>query len=147
MSYPCIWDFAGFNMRLQDVTHETLALVLKCASACRLVLPRRFEDVPLWIPEPNEASGGLPYRAGAANLDASILKWILFNRPRGEAALSANETRRLPHRGGRGASVLVWSWTCRRRCSSSSRTSFYQQLVFLCISSPSIRRTARFGGL
>ncbi|KAL8449335.1 hypothetical protein Emed_003216 [Eimeria media] len=84
-----------------DVKHSTLALVLKCASACRLVLPRRFEDVPSWIPEPDESTGGLPYRAGAAFVDSAVLKWVLLNRPRGDAPYSSSESKRLNPRGNR----------------------------------------------
>ncbi|KAL8454416.1 hypothetical protein Emag_001443 [Eimeria magna] len=94
-----------------DVKHATLALVLKCASACRLVLPRRFEDVPSWIPEPDESTGGLPYRAGAGFVDSAVLKWVLLNRPRGDVPYSSSESKRLHPRAhrdvrGKGGSVV-----------------------------------------
>ncbi|KAL8434765.1 hypothetical protein ACSSS7_002902 [Eimeria intestinalis] len=90
-----------------DVKHSTLALVLKCASACRLVLPRRFEDVPSWIPEPDESTGGLPYRAGAAFVNSAVLKWVLLNRLRGDALHSSSEPKRLHPRAYREAQSPV----------------------------------------
>ncbi|KAL8270426.1 hypothetical protein Esti_005655 [Eimeria stiedai] len=92
-----------------DVKHATLALVLKCASACRLVLPRRFEDVPSWIPEPDESTGGLPYRAGAAFVDPKVLKWVLLNRARGDVPNSSNDSKRLHPRANRDARGKVGS--------------------------------------
>ena len=59
---------------------ETLELVLQFAAACRLVLPRRFEGLPSFIEEPDEASGGLPYRAGAAALSVQVLSYVLAAR-------------------------------------------------------------------
>ncbi|KAL8428551.1 hypothetical protein Efla_003322 [Eimeria flavescens] len=98
-----------------DVKHSTLALVLKCASACRLVLPRRFEDVPAWIPEPDESTGGLPYRAGAKALAPAVLRWVLLNRPRNDMAYSCSEAKRVHPRANRdvrgkvGASAFEFS--------------------------------------
>lgn len=54
-----------------------MALVLKYAVACRIVLPRRFEEVPLFIPEPDGTTGGHCYRGGARTLEPHVLEWIL----------------------------------------------------------------------
>lgn len=113
---------------MQDVQRSTLALVLQCASACRLVLPRRFEDVPLWIPEPDESTGGLPYRGGATFLEPAVLNWILLNRPKGELVFNSNDSRRLHPRSSRGETHAL-----NERCEGRQETvSVSAHLVVPC---------------
>ncbi|KEP61373.1 UNVERIFIED_CONTAM: AP2 domain transcription factor AP2IV-2 [Hammondia hammondi] len=62
-----------------DLSRETIELVLVHAIECRKYMPRRFDQAPAFVPEPDDTTSGMPYRYGARLLSPKVLAWIMEN--------------------------------------------------------------------
>ncbi|RQX67511.1 AP2 domain transcription factor AP2IV-2 [Toxoplasma gondii CAST] len=62
-----------------DLSRETIELVLVHAIECRKYMPRRFDQAPAFVPEPDDTTSGMPYRYGARLLSPKVLAWIVEN--------------------------------------------------------------------
>nr|CEL65101.1 TPA: AP2 domain transcription factor AP2IV-2 [Neospora caninum Liverpool] len=73
-----------------DLSRETIELVLVHAIECRKYMPRRFDQAPAFVPEPDDTTSGMPYRYGARLLSPEVLAWVRENNNSGRNSQHAH---------------------------------------------------------